>query len=295
MRQDTFIVCLLKRKYFEKFNVLDLLSHRHIYNKIIVDMKYKKKINMKSISRFIQTLYRYSRSALVAFALIMFATSCAIKPQEINKIEITDLVTLNSEWTKMNESPEKQAGRDLFRENKYGMFIHWGLYAIPGGIWKGQTMEENGVGHNIGEWIMRNKEIPRAEYSLLANQFNPVNFDADEWVAIAKAAGMNYIVITSKHHDGFALFDSKVSDYNVVDATPFGRDIIRELEIATKKAGLSFGVYYSHAVDWQDGGDAGYKDYVTSPPTRWLMANTWDPSPQSFDDYIKNKSSLLKS
>ena len=114
-------------------------------------------------------------------------------------------------------------------------------------------------------------------------------FDADEWVAIAQAAGMNYMVITSKHHDGFALFDSEVSDYNIVDATPFGRDVIKELEEATKKAGMSFGVYYSHSVDWHDGGDGGYKDYVTDPPTRWLMANTWDPHPRSYEEYLDVK------
>ena len=140
---------------------------------------------------------------------------------------------------------------------------------------------------------MRNKEIPRAEYAKLARTFNPVKFDADEWVAIAKAAGMNYMVITSKHHDGFALFDSEVSDYNVVDATPFARDIIRELEQACKRGGIDFGVYYSHSIDWKDGGDGGMKDYdpKRSPKDRALLfANYFDPAPVSYDDYITNKS-----
>ena len=138
---------------------------------------------------------------------------------------------------------------------------------------------------------MRNKEIPRAEYAKLAKTFNPVKFDADEWVAIAKAAGMNYMVITSKHHDGFALFDSEASDYNVVDATPFGRDIIRELEQACKRSGIDFGIYYSHSIDWKDGGDAGMKAYGPKErPKKKVFVNNFDPAPVTFDDYIANKS-----
>ena len=203
-----------------------------------------------------------------------------------------EMVALTEEWQKMNRSEAKQRGRDLFNQNKYGMFIHWGLYSQVGGVWKGKKMEEGGKGPQVAEWVMRRKEIPRDEYAQLATTFNPTEFDAKEWVAIAKAAGMNYMVITSKHHDGFALFDSEASDYNVVDATPFGRDVIRELEQACKEAGISFGVYYSNALDWRDGGDSGWKDYKKPhyPNTKELFVNNFDPSPQSFDDYIKNKS-----
>ena len=198
---------------------------------------------------------------------------------------------MREQWTKMNASDAKQRGRERFNENKYGMFIHWGIYSQLGGIWEGQKMEENGIGPKVAEWIMRNKEIPRAEYAKLAQSFNPVEFDADEWVAIAKAAGMNYMVITSKHRDGFALFDTKASDYNVVQATPFKRDIIRELEQACKRGGIDFGVYYSHSVDWADGGDAGMKDYGPSENPKWEnFVNAWNPAPVKFDDYINNKS-----
>jgi len=114
----------------------------------------------------------------------------------------------------------KQARLAWFREAKYGLFIHWGLYAIPAGQWQGARVP------GIGEWIMFRARIPVPEYEKLAQGFNPVKFDADAWVALAKDAGMKYIVITSKHHDGFALFKSKASAYNVVDATPFKRDVL---------------------------------------------------------------------
>jgi hypothetical protein len=105
-----------------------------------------------------------------------------------------------------------------FREAKYGLFIHWGLYAIPAGTWKGQQIS------GIGEWIMNRAKIPVKEYERLAAQFNPVKFNAEEWAQLAQDAGMKYLTITSKHHDGFALFKSQVSKYNIVDATPFQRD-----------------------------------------------------------------------
>ena len=204
-----------------------------------------------------------------------------------------EMIALTKQWRAMNSSAAKQTGRDRFNENKYGMFIHWGLYSTQGGVWKGQKMEDGGTGPLVAEWIMRRKEISRDEYAELTAQFDPQDFDADEWVAVAKAAGMKYMVITSKHHDGFALFDTDVSDFNIVDATPFGRDVIKELATACKRAGIDFGVYYSNALDWRDGGDSGMKDYGPGPgivPRRANFPNDWDPAPASFDDYIANKS-----
>ena len=101
-----------------------------------------------------------------------------------------------------------------WREARFGLFIHWGLYAVPAGEYKGTRSKE------IGEWIMSWANIPRADYEKFAPQFNPVKFDAARWVAIAKSAGMKYIVITSKHHEGFAMFDSAVSHYDIVERTP---------------------------------------------------------------------------
>jgi alpha-L-fucosidase len=170
------------------------------------------------------------------------------------------------------ESDQAKQGRlAWFREAKYGLFIHWGLYAIPGGQWKGERVP------GIGEWIMFRAKVPVPEYEKLAQSFNPVKFDADAWVALAKDAGMKYMVITSKHHDGFALFDSKVSRYDVVDATPFKRDVLRELAAACAKQGMPLGFYYSQAQDWHDPNGAG---------------NTWDYGPdekKDFDKYLRGK------
>src|SRR5882672_5506956 len=116
----------------------------------------------------------------------------------------------NSQTT---ETPTQHDQRmHWWREARFGMFIHWGLYAVPAGEYKGQRSDR------IGEWIMEWANIPRADYEQFAKQFNPVKFNAKEWVSIAKSAGMKYIVITSKHHDGFAMYDSKVSSYDIVDS-----------------------------------------------------------------------------
>ena len=142
---------------------------------------------------------------------------------------------------------ETKAERDQrmkwWREARFGMFIHWGLYAVPAGEYKGQRSKR------IGEWIMEWANIPRADYEKFAGQFNPVKFNAAEWVGLAKAAGMKYIVITSKHHDGFSLFQSDVSSYDIVDATPYRKDPIKALALETKRQGLKFCFYYS-ILDW---------------------------------------------
>ena len=139
-------------------------------------------------------------------------------------------------------------GLGWWREARFGMFIHWGLYAIPAGIWKGEPVD------GIGEWIMLRKRIPRAEYETLAKQFDPVRFDAAAWVDLAVQAGMRYLVITAKHHDGFALYQSPCCPYNIVDATPFGRDPLAELADACRAAGITLGFYYSQDQDWHDPG-----------------------------------------
>ena len=149
-----------------------------------------------------------------------------------------------------------------WREARFGMFIHWGVYAVPAGTWNGKQIG------GIGEWIMNSGKIPVADYEKFAAQFNPVKFDADAWVKIAKDAGMKYIVITSKHHDGFAMFHSKASPYNIYDATPFKRDPLKELAEACRKQGIKLGFYYSQAQDWHHPGGAACRRTLGQGPGR---------------------------
>ncbi len=155
-----------------------------------------------------------------------------------------------------------------WREAKFGMFIHWGLYAIPAGMWKGKRVP------GIGEWIMYYARIPVEEYECLAGRFNPVRFNAKEWVRVAKDAGMKWIVFTAKHHDGFCMFDSKLTDYNIVKATPFRRDPLKELAQACKKENIRLGFYYSQTLDWHRPNG---------------MGNDWDydPNKKNFSKYLE--------
>lgn len=159
--------------------------------------------------------------------------------------------------------------RKWFKEAQYGMMVHWGLYSLLAGEYKDRY---SGV---YAEWIQANLAIPNAEYGKLAKAFNPVFFDAEEWVKLAKDCGMKYFVVTSKHHDGFAMFHSKVDKYNVVDATPFGRDVIGEIAKACYKHGLKMGLYYSQDLDWHHPDGGGYlSNHIPSQGVTW--DNSWD-------------------
>ncbi len=201
------------------------------------------------------------------------------------------LTQLMNEWREMNRQKAK-ALKD-FQQQKFGLFIHWGLYAIPAGIWNGQKMEDLGS-PSVAEWIQLVAKIPRYTYAKLADQFFPQSFDADKIVKMAKDAGMKYLVVTSKHHDGFALYGSAVSSFNSKQATPFKRDIIQELYDACLRHKLDFGVYYSQNIDWRDGSDGQYAvtkvqhDLVHSK-TDAFGANLWDPSENSFASYLNEK------
>ncbi len=151
------------------------------------------------------------------------------------------------------ETPaQRDARMAWWRAARYGMFIHWGVYAVPAGVWHGKPVD------GAGEWIMHDARISVADYKQLPAQFDPTRFDAHAWVSLARAAGMKYIVITAKHHDGFALFDSKASAFNIVDATPFKRDPLRELADEAKRQGIRFGLYYSQDQDWTAPGGAAF-------------------------------------
>ena len=160
--------------------------------------------------------------------------------------------------------------KEWFREAQFGMMIHWGLYSLPAGEWKGRRMD------HIGEWAQEYFRIPNAEYASLAKIFNPVYFSADEWVQLAVDAGMKYMVFTSKHHDGFAMYKSEVSKYNIVDATPFGRDVTAELAEACYKKGLKFGLYYSQDLDWSHPHGGGYTAGKTWGGGQAYWTNNWD-------------------
>jgi alpha-L-fucosidase len=145
---------------------------------------------------------------------------------------------------------QRDARMKWWREARFGMFIHWGVYSVPAGTYDGKRIP------NIGEWIMNHGKIPVERYAQYTKDFDPTKFNADEWVSIAKNAGMNYIVITSKHHDGFAMFHTKVDGYNIYDSTPFKRDPLKELAEACQKQGIKLGFYYSQAQDWHHPGGA---------------------------------------
>ena len=179
-----------------------------------------------------------------------------------------------------------------WREARFGMFIHWGVYSLPAGTWNGREIG------GIGEWIMNRGKIPVADYQLMARKFNPVKYDPDAWVRMAKDAGMKYIVITSKHHDGFALFETKASKWNVVDATAYGKDLLKPLAEACKKQGIKLGFYYSQAQDWNNPGGAAArrptKEGWANPDSVIIDAYTkehrghWDPAQETktFARYI---------
>jgi len=172
-----------------------------------------------------------------------------------------------------NESPaQKDERMGWWRQAKFGMFIHWGVYAVPAGTYDGKQIG------GIGEWIMLRGKIPVATYQGYAKEFNPVKYDPSAWAELAKEAGMRYMVITSKHHDGFTLFPSEASKWNIADATPYKKDLIAPLAEAARSRGIKFGLYYSQAQDWTNpgGAKAGYND-----------GEGWDDAQKgSFDQYI---------
>ena len=186
------------------------------------------------------------------------ALACAMLP--LTPVYAKDAPVVSSETKEHRDARMK-----WWREARFGMFIHWGLYCVPGGVYQGKPLS------TYGEWIMAKAKIPIAEYAAFAPQFNPVKFNADEWVKVAKDAGMKYIVITAKHHEGFAMFPSKASKYNINDATPFKRDPLKELAEACRKQGIKLGFYYSQNLDWYHPGGG------VSRSEDWDLSHKGDP------------------
>ncbi len=174
----------------------------------------------------------------------------------------------------LNEPAEyKNMRMAWWRQARFGMFIHWGLYAEPAGQWNGKT--------HYGEWIQNEAQIPLDDYTQIATRFNPAKFNAADWVRIAQSSGVKYLVITSKHHDGFCLFDSTLTDYTVMH-TPFHRDILKELSEECRKQGLKFCTYYS-IMDWH------HPDYL--PRRRWEKRPA---DGANFDRYVQYMKGQLK-
>ncbi len=193
------------------------------------------------------------------------------------KPELTGQIEPDLTDQEQMELTDQERKMEWWRDARFGMFIHWGLYAIPAGEWNGEKIS------GISEWIMARAEIPVAEYEKLAAEFDPVKYDAEEWVLLAKNAGMKYIVITSKHHDGFAMYQSQASPYNIVDATPFGRDPLKELADACEKHDMRLGFYYSQAQDWHEPGGTYWNIEQGEPH--------WDPAleREPLMNYIEGK------
>jgi alpha-L-fucosidase len=215
---------------------------------------------------------------ILGLAITVLTTSEAIAQLEGDHIAVSSKHQVAA--IQDTETPVQHDARMAWwREARFGMFIHWGLYSIPAGTWEGKRYEF------IGEWIMNSASIPVADYKALAPKFDPTDFSAHTIVSLAKAAGMKYIVITAKHHDGFAMFDSKTDPFNVVAATPFHRDPIRELVEECRKQGLKLGFYYSQDQDWTAPGGAAYKTGDHDVPT-----HHWDKAQEGeFATYLHTK------
>lgn len=206
--------------------------------------------------------------AYIIFIIIKILIMKATKKFFYLLLLFSGIVTFSfcTKTVKKEITPENRM--EWWNDAKFGLFIHWGVYSVPAGVYKGQEIP------GIGEWIQNHAKIPVAEYKKFASQFNPLKYDPKAWVKMAKDAGMKYIVITSKHHDGFAMFDSKVTDWDIVDATPYGKDILKPLAKACKKGGMKLGFYYSQAQDWNHPGGAATRGH-------------WDEAQSgSMDEYI---------
>jgi len=222
-----------------------------------------------------ESLMRFSRTQHAALSLVLVFTMAPFASRTASAADAAGGAAAVSK-SAAEETPEQRNARMAWwRDARFGMFIHWGIYSVPAGTYQDKQIK------GIGEWIQNNGEIPMAEYATYAAQFNPVKFNADEWVSLAKNSGMKYIVITSKHHDGFAMFKSEASPFNIVDATPFKRDPLKELAAACQKQGIKLGFYYSQSQDWNHpGGAVARKNNRTHD---WF-----DPGQQGdYDEYLR--------
>ena len=201
------------------------------------------------------------RSQKILIAITLILASTCLNAQQKNYLE--------------ESASEKEARMAWWNEAKFGMFIHWGPYAVPAGNYRGVETTRK-----IGEWIMNDLNIPIHEYEKFAYHFNPVNYDAEKWVQMAKNAGMKYIVITSKHHDGFCLWDSKLTEWDIVDASPYNKDLLKQLAEACEKEGIKLCFYHS-IMDWHHPDAQAIREPYYNPGRNSKIVNP------NFDKYIE--------
>ncbi len=211
----------------------------------------------------------------------------------IRKIVTLLLLTIFIQTVGAQERPPAEERLEWRHEAKFGMFIHWGVYSMYGGVYKGYHQA-----FGDAAWIENRCKIPVAEYREHAKDFNPTNYDPEAWVKLAKEAGMKYLIITAKHHDGFALFDSKASDWDVVDATKYGKDLLKPLVKACHENGIKLGFYYSQANDWTNPGgtvarrpmEQGWPNPDSARIDQYTLEHngSWDPIQETstFDEYV---------
>lgn len=213
---------------------------------------------------------RATAIARLAWALLGTAPLACAQADLSNRLQLTPLPQLGRSADMVKSSRPWTDAQRSFNEARFGLFLHWGLYSHAGGEWQGVRF------YGISEWMQHQLRIPLGDYSQLARQFNPERFDAKQWVRIAQQSGVRYIVITAKHHDGFAMYDSAVSSFDIVDATPFKRDPLKELVAAARAAGIKIGFYYSQTQDWHE---------------RDAVGNTWDfaADGRDFGRYYRSK------
>ena len=236
-----------------------------------------------------------SFSQLIGIVAVGFILACPVAAQQLavaaeanTRDDKAIEEAVKGWWTESMKTHDQRIA--WWREAQFGCFIHWGVYSTPGGEWNGKPFR------GYAEHLMRIQKIPRAEYvSRVVSVFNPVKFDADAWVKLIKAAGMKYLIITAKHHDGFAMYPSSVTPYNIREATPFKRDPMRELADACRRNGIRFGFYYSHAIDWEHPNGPGNDwDYPNPGGDKGLHGGTqwFDLHPEMFpriQSYVNEK------
>jgi alpha-L-fucosidase len=215
-----------------------------------------------------------------SFCAMVALISAPLTPLSGGQARAADTNNPAYQMWQQDYGPTHDQRMQWWRNAKFGMFIHWGVYSVPAGIYNGTEVP------GIGEWIMRNADIPVADYAQYAKQFDPTNFNATQWVKIAKDAGMKYIVITAKHHDGFAMYHTSVDNYNIYDATPWHHDPLADLADACRRQHVKLGFYYSEAQDWHHPGGAA----ISRHPDKDVDAqHHWDVAQEgSMDDYLDN-------